>query len=76
LVVRHSGCAEADLDLRTEPGALVLRVHDNGRGFDASATPGGHGLISMRKRAEGLGGALQIATEPGAGTTLTVRIPT
>jgi len=33
-------------------------------------------LISMRKRAEGLGGQLQIASEPGAGTTLTVRIPT
>jgi signal transduction histidine kinase len=75
-VVRHSGCGEAELDLRTEPGALVLRVHDNGRGFDASATPGGHGLISMRRRAEGLGGELRIASEPGAGTTLTVRIPT
>jgi signal transduction histidine kinase len=75
-VVRHSGCGEADLELRAEPGALILRVHDNGRGFDPIATPGGHGLISMRRRAEGLGGQLELVSEPGHGTTLTVRIPT
>ena len=75
-VVRHSGCGVADLELRAEPGALVLRVHDNGRGFDATQAMNGHGLISMRKRAEGLGGQLEIASEPGRGTTLTIRIPT
>jgi signal transduction histidine kinase/ligand-binding sensor domain-containing protein len=75
-VVRHSGCSEADLELRAEPNALVLRVRDNGRGFQPGGNGlGGHGLPSMRARTEGLGGQLEIVSEPGQGTTVTVRIP-
>jgi len=93
-VVRHSGCSEADLELRAAPDALILRVRDNGRGFqpdtngsgdrangsgghaNGSGGHGGHGLSSMKSRTEGLGGQLQIVSEPGQGTSVTVRIPT
>jgi PAS domain S-box-containing protein len=74
-VVRHSGCSEAQLEFYAEPDALVLRVRDNGRGFDVAEDVAGHGLLSMRERTRGLGGRLQVSSGPGQGTTLTVSIP-
>jgi len=40
-----------------------------------SATIGGFGLGSMRERAELLGGTLALASRPGEGTTVEVRVP-
>ena len=73
--VRHSGCTEADLELRVEPEGLVLVVSDNGRGFDVALEAHGHGLVSMRDRTRGLGGALDLLSKPGEGTLLAFRIP-
>jgi len=73
--VRHSGCTEADLELRVEPDGLVLVVSDNGRGFDVSRNADGHGLASMRERTEGLGGVFDVLSRPGEGTLLSFRIP-
>ena len=57
--------------------ALIFGVQDDGCGFDPNdMTPVGHlGLDSMRKHAEGLSGTLTVTSEPGKGTSLTVRIP-
>ena len=38
-MVRHSACTEADLEFRADERALMLRVSDNGRGFDPSSVP-------------------------------------
>lgn len=58
-------------------GELVLTVEDDGRGFqDTDRQPGGHfGLLTMRERAESLGGNVEIHSEPGAGTRVTLRVP-
>jgi ligand-binding sensor domain-containing protein/signal transduction histidine kinase len=74
-LVRHSGCTEAEIEFRAEPGKLWLKLHDNGRGFDAAQKSQGHGLASMRERTIGLGGELNIISSNGQGTTLTVSIP-
>jgi signal transduction histidine kinase len=54
-----------------------LLITDNGIGFDAS--PGlpssGYGMLSMAERAELVGGALEIGSSPGVGTTVTVTVP-
>ena len=55
----------------TEDGLLCLIVQDNGRGFDP-ATAAGHGLVSMRARAQRMGGSLQIANLNGTTVALTV----
>jgi signal transduction histidine kinase len=51
-----------------------LIIHDDGRGFatEGDRRPGAFGLISMRERAAGVGGALAIASAPGDGTTVRV----
>jgi signal transduction histidine kinase len=56
-----------------------VTVQDNGAGFDSSQSTAGNndhfGLQFMRERAEGLGGSLQVISEPGQGTEVVVRVP-
>jgi signal transduction histidine kinase len=60
---------------------VTLSVEDNGRGFTPPASYGvllrrGHvGLLSMRERIERLGGIVQLASAPEAGTTVSVALP-
>jgi PAS domain S-box-containing protein len=74
-MVRHSGCSEADIDFTAEAHQLVLRVSDNGRGFDPAAVNAGNGVRSMYERTQALGGRLDVLSEPGRGTILTFTIP-
>ena len=80
--LRHAGASRVRVALGPgEPGsglALVLRVSDDGRGFD----PGARGLrarrlglTSMHERAASLGGALTVTSAPGQGTTVELRVP-
>jgi len=74
-IARHSDCTEAEAGLTFEADALVLRVHDNGRGLDLPQTGRGNGLSDMRARAKALGGDVEIAGGPDCGTTVTLRVP-
>jgi len=73
--VRHSQATEVDVDFTTDGKSLLLRIKDNGRGFDIGQHCDGNGLASMRSRAERLGGDLEVATQPVEGTSLKIRIP-
>jgi signal transduction histidine kinase len=72
---RHSGCTEADIEFGMERDWLVLTLKDNGKGFDRAEVNEGHGLMSMCERARELGGTLELTTEPGRGTVVTLRVP-
>jgi signal transduction histidine kinase len=76
--VRHGEAREVWLRLASGPG-LRLTIEDRGHGFDPAASvrrgAGGFGLISMRERAEALGGELRVTSAPGAGTEIEVIIP-
>jgi signal transduction histidine kinase len=67
--------------LQAQPGQVVLRVEDNGQGFepgssDKAAAVGEHlGLLAMRERAERLQGRLAIDSTPGHGTTIEATVP-
>jgi signal transduction histidine kinase len=58
-----------------DPDALVLEVADDGLGFDPADRTTGMGLVSMRERAERLGGKLAIASRPGGGTVVQAVVP-
>jgi signal transduction histidine kinase/ligand-binding sensor domain-containing protein len=73
--VKHSGCRRIQAELRMASHALTLRVTDDGVGFDSSAASDGHGLASMRRRCEALGGTLRIRSAPGDGTEVRISIP-
>jgi signal transduction histidine kinase len=74
-LVRHSACTKADVEFRIEKSSLLLKVSDNGNGFDADTADNGNGLASMRERAQNLGGKLVVITSPGTGTVLSLEIP-
>jgi signal transduction histidine kinase len=77
-VVRHAHASEAIVNVRYDPGAVVLQVRDNGTG-DANGTTGdgrGHGLIGMRERAAALGGTLEAGAGPGGGFLVQATLPT
>ncbi len=58
-------------------GQVELRIRDDGAGFDPASPIRRHfGLLTMRERAEALGGGLDITTEPGGGTELRIVVPT
>jgi PAS domain S-box-containing protein len=76
-VARHADASNVELQLSEDEGSLILRVRDDGRGFQPS-TPGGEetfGLLGMEERAHACGGSLTVESTPGAGTEVTVRIP-
>jgi signal transduction histidine kinase len=80
-VARHSGATQALLRLSIEGDRLVLRVEDNGRGFDPDRVPGPdalgrhQGLTNMRDRAVGLGGTFAVERPDGSGARIIVRVP-
>lgn len=76
--VKHSGAMRVSVDIAFEDGGVLLRVQDNGTGFDVSspATQSLHlGLACMRERAEETGGRLEISSELGVGTTVSLEVP-
>jgi signal transduction histidine kinase len=76
--VRHGRAEQVRLTL-SHGDDLRLTVTDDGCGFDAAArlraSDGGFGLVSMRERAEALGGTLAVVSAPGSGTTIDVVLP-
>jgi len=76
-VARHSRARRASLSLRVEDGEAVLRVDDDGDGFDPSRRlgPGHFGLPNLRARAMALGGRLTIDSGAGLGTRIIVALP-
>lgn len=72
-MAQHSNATELDVRLTTGP-PVVLRVADNGDGFDADNVPSGHlGLQIMRERADAIGARLEVESDSD-GTTVTVTV--
>ena len=77
-IARHSRATHVKVQVQLRPtdDAVVLRVRDDGLGFDATERTGqGIGLVIMRERATALGGDLRVHSKPGAGTTIEVTLP-
>lgn len=74
-VARHSGVKNARVRLRCGDGALALEVEDHGKGLDTGPSRRGLGLVTMRERAELLGGTLHILQPPDGGTLVRLEVP-
>jgi signal transduction histidine kinase len=73
-VRRHSEADNVDVSIAmsdTENGVVVVRVADDGVGFDPDATLFESGIGAMREFAAVLGGSATVTSAPGAGTTVT-----
>jgi signal transduction histidine kinase len=72
--VRHSGAKNARVAVEKLPESVVVRVTDDGRGFDPQRSRG-MGLLGMEERIKRLAGTLSVDSQPGKGTTVTAELP-
>lgn len=74
-IARHAGASGVHVTLVGEGAHQVLRIADDGAGFDAAAVRRGHGLDNMQRRAQDADGSLEIDAAPGEGCVVTARVP-
>jgi signal transduction histidine kinase len=72
-IAKHAKASRVEIDLQQDGAELMLRIHDNGRGFDQNqTTPGHYGLQMMQERADNVGAQLTLMSQPDHGTEITV----
>lgn len=78
--VRHARASQIRVELEYSDAAVFLRVSDDGRGFDpehpATEAEGHYGLVTMKERAESVGGCFKVARHVGGGTEIETIVPT
>lgn len=77
---RHAKADLVSVSASAAEGRLTCVVMDNGSGFDPAAamvvrSDGGQGLLGLRDRAATLSGYLEVASQPGKGSTITLTLP-
>ncbi|SDN42296.1 sensor histidine kinase [Geodermatophilus sp. DSM 45219] len=73
-VRRHAGASAVVVRLARVAGHVSVHVEDDGVGFDVAEAQGS-GLDGLRGRVEQVGGSVDVSSAPGAGTSVTVRVP-
>lgn len=74
--LRHGRARVVEVALELAPAGALLRIRDDGVGFEPGELPPGHyGLRGMRERAAASGGSLEVRSAPGAGTEIELRLP-
>jgi signal transduction histidine kinase len=72
-VVKHAGACRVSVALHCKPGRAEVCICDDGSGFGpGDVLPDRFGLAIMRERAEAIGAVLQIDSQPGQGTQVSV----
>jgi len=81
-IVRHAHAETVLVEVAEEKGVLRVDIEDDGRGFDPAEVVGGPsasgrglGILGMHERMELIGGTSQVASSPGGGTRVSLRVP-
>jgi two-component system sensor histidine kinase UhpB len=78
-VAKHAGATNASVVLEyTGDGAageILLRIRDDGAGFDIRTQPRGLGLVGIHERVRALGGKITLASHPENGTQFEISVP-
>ncbi|MFC1941777.1 HAMP domain-containing protein [Chloroflexota bacterium] len=80
-IVKHAEASQVNVELSFNASNAIMRVEDNGKGFDSKSLLNGAnlrqsvGVYSMSERAMLLGGTFKIESEVGKGTFIYVEIP-
>jgi signal transduction histidine kinase len=69
-IIKHSGADEVWLRLKFTTEVVTLTIEDNGKGFasDQKTSMGADGLVNLKQRLAGIGGACEQASQLGKGT--------
>lgn len=74
-VLKHAQASRVRVATRNLGNKVEIHIEDDGCGFDPDAVTPGRGLRSQNRRAERLGGELQIDSAPDRGTSLRLQLP-
>jgi signal transduction histidine kinase len=76
-VARHAEASEVEVTMDYGDETLVVRVRDNGKGYDpeVAAQKKSYGVLGIRERAYTLGGTARIARVAAGGTLVEIEIP-
>jgi signal transduction histidine kinase len=79
-VIRHAQAEHVDVAIAVQGAEVVLTINDDGRGFtvrdvERQRAQGHFGTRFLAEKAEALGGGFYLESNPGAGTSLTLRLP-
>jgi two-component system sensor histidine kinase UhpB len=72
-ILTHSQARNVIIDMKTFNGFLILKIQDDGRGFDPTKVSRGIGLKNIRSRSELYNGTMKLDTAPGEGCVLRVK---
>lgn len=74
--LKYAGAREVRVQVNVSGDTLEISIQDDGKGFTEATPKEGkrHGLGNMRSRAESIGGTLVVQSEPGKGTTISLRV--
>jgi signal transduction histidine kinase len=73
--IRHGHARRIVMELDFSADSVLLRLKDDGPGFDANSAFDGLGLAGIRARVSSMGGQLSIESAAGSGTTISVSVP-
>ena len=75
-ILKHAEATRVDLEmLKVSPAVVLIRISDNGRGFDVDHVSSGFGLTTIRDRAAMLNARVMISSEAGSGTRVVLEVP-
>lgn len=74
-VVQHSSADAAKLKIKETDNSLLLKITDDGKGFDESKQKESPGLKIMRERAAIINASFMVKSEPGKGTSVEIELP-
>ncbi|MEH2158529.1 sensor histidine kinase [Nostoc sp.] len=70
-IIKYAQATLVSVSLRSDSQEIVLRISDNGCGFDSDKIPSGHlGIAIMKERAESIGAIFHVSSYPGKGTEI------
>lgn len=75
-IAKHAQCTFVEIGIKYKKRLLLMQVKDNGNGFEQAGGGNGDGLFNMQRRAQRMKGSLEIQSEPGFGTRISLRFTT
>ena len=73
-IVKHSGAKNVYINLSEMNDQIILKISDDGKGFNTNAVSTGNGLKNILNRAKEIGGKLELNSNPGKGTELLLEV--
>ncbi|MET0463521.1 MAG: ATP-binding protein [Chitinophagaceae bacterium] len=73
-IIKHAGANSIELNVSKDKECLTIVIKDNGKGFNKEKISAGAGLRNLENRAKMIAADLQVNSEVGAGTTITISV--